>query len=33
VGSELAVSEEKILALDEYAASPLYDEKVRVALE
>jgi alkylhydroperoxidase family enzyme len=33
VGSELGVSEEKILALDEYAASPLYDEKERVALE
>jgi alkylhydroperoxidase family enzyme len=32
VGSELGVSEEKILALDEYAASPLYDEKERVAL-
>jgi alkylhydroperoxidase family enzyme len=33
VGSELGVSEEKILALDEYAASPLYDEKERAALE
>jgi alkylhydroperoxidase family enzyme len=33
VGSELGVPEEKILALDEYAASPLYDEKERVALE
>jgi alkylhydroperoxidase family enzyme len=33
VGSELGVSEEKILALDGYAASPLYDEKERVALE
>jgi alkylhydroperoxidase family enzyme len=33
VGSELGVSEEKILALDEYAASTLYDEKERVALE
>jgi alkylhydroperoxidase family enzyme len=33
VGSELGVSEAKILALDEYAASPLYDEKERVALE
>ena len=33
MGSELGVSEEKILALDEYAASPLYDEKERVALE
>ena len=33
MGSELGVSEEKILALDEYATSPLYDEKERVALE
>jgi len=33
VGSELGVSEEKILALDEYAASPLYDEKEWAALE
>ncbi len=33
MGSELGVSEEKILALDEYAASPLYYEKERVALE
>ncbi len=33
MGSELGVTEEKILALDEYAASPLYDEKERVALE
>jgi alkylhydroperoxidase family enzyme len=33
VGSELMVSEEKILALDEYTFSPLYDEKERVALE
>ncbi len=33
MGSELGVSEEKIVALDEYAASPLYDEKERVALE
>ena len=33
MGSELGVSEEKILALGEYAASPLYDEKERVALE
>ena len=33
MGSELGVSEEKILALDEYAASPLYDEKERVTLE
>jgi alkylhydroperoxidase family enzyme len=33
VGSELGVTDEKILALDEYAASPLYEEKERVALE
>jgi alkylhydroperoxidase family enzyme len=33
VSSELGVSEEKILALDEYATSPLYEEKERVALE
>jgi alkylhydroperoxidase family enzyme len=33
VGSEQGVSDEKILALDEYAASSLYDEKERVALE
>jgi alkylhydroperoxidase family enzyme len=33
VGSELGVSEEKILDLDEYAYSLLYDEKERVALE
>jgi alkylhydroperoxidase family enzyme len=33
VGSELGVSETKILALDEYTASPLYDEKERAALE
>lgn len=33
MGSELGISEEKILALDEYAASLLYDEKERVALE
>ena len=33
MGSELGVSEEKIVALDEYAASTLYDEKERVALE
>jgi len=29
----LGVSDEKILALDEYATSPLYEEKERVALE
>jgi alkylhydroperoxidase family enzyme len=33
VSSELGVSDEKILALAEYATSPLYDEKERVALE
>jgi hypothetical protein len=33
VGSELGISEEKILALDEYTYSPLYDEEERVALE
>ena len=33
MGSEQGVPEEKILALDEYAASSLYDEKERVALE
>jgi alkylhydroperoxidase family enzyme len=33
VSSELGVSDEKILALDEYAASPLYEEKERTALE
>lgn len=33
MGSELGVSDEKILALEDYAASPLYDEKERVALE
>ena len=32
MSSELGVSDEKILALDEYATSPLYDEKERVAL-
>ena len=30
---ELGVSDEKILALDEYATSPLYEEKERVALQ
>ncbi len=29
----MGVSDEKILALDEYATSPLYEEKERVALE
>lgn len=33
MSSELGVSDEKILALAEYATSPLYDEKERVALE
>ena len=33
MGSELGVSKEKILALDNYAYSPLYEEKERVALE
>ena len=33
MGSELGVTDEKILALDEYATSPLYEEKERVALE
>jgi alkylhydroperoxidase family enzyme len=33
VGSELGVPDEKILALEEYATSPLYDERERVALE
>ena len=29
----MGVSDEKLLALDEYATSPLYEEKERVALE
>ncbi len=33
MGSELRVSDEKILALDDYATSPLYDERERTALE
>jgi alkylhydroperoxidase family enzyme len=33
VGSELGISEEKILALAEYAESPLYDEVERRCLE
>ena len=33
MGSELGVSDEKILALPEYATSPLYSEAERVALE
>ena len=33
MSSELGVPDEKIFALDEYAASPLYDEQERAALE
>ena len=33
MGSQLGVSDEKILALAEYASSPLYDEAERAALE
>jgi alkylhydroperoxidase family enzyme len=33
VGSELGVSDEKILALPEYSTSPLYTDGERVALE
>jgi len=33
VGSRLGVSDEKILALGDYATSPLYTETERVALE
>lgn len=33
MGSELGISDEKILALEEYATSPLYDEEERAALE
>jgi len=33
VGSELGISDEKILALADYATSPLYDEVERVTLE
>ena len=33
MGSALGVSEEKILALADYATSPLYDDAERVALE
>ena len=33
MGSELGVPEEKILALNEYAESPLYDAKEKAALE
>jgi alkylhydroperoxidase family enzyme len=33
VGSKLGITDEKILALEEYASSPLYDEQERTALE
>ena len=33
MGSALGVAEEKILALPDYATSPLYDDAERVALE
>lgn len=33
MGSELGISDEKILALEEYATSPLYDDQERAALE
>ena len=33
MGSDLGVSDEKILALEDYATSPLYDEKERAALD
>lgn len=33
MGSQLGVSDEKILALADYATSPLYTEAERVALE
>ena len=33
MGSELGVAQEKILALNEYAESPLYDAKEKAALE
>ena len=33
MGSELGLSAEKILALQDYMTSPLYDEAERVALE
>jgi alkylhydroperoxidase family enzyme len=33
VGSALGLSDEKILALAEYATSPLYDERERLCLE
>jgi alkylhydroperoxidase family enzyme len=33
VGSELGITDEKILALPDYATSPLYDDKERAVLE
>ena len=33
MGSRLGISDEKIIALREYATSPLYEEKERAALE
>ena len=33
MGSELGVSEEKLLAIPEYAASTLFDEREKIALE
>lgn len=33
MGSELGIADEKILALAEYASSPLYDEVERLCLE
>ena len=33
MGSELGISDEKILALADYATSPLFDEVERVTLE
>jgi alkylhydroperoxidase family enzyme len=33
VSCELGVADEKILALEDYAESPLYDEKEKTALE
>lgn len=33
MGSELGLTDEKILALAEYSASPLYSEEEKIALE
>ena len=33
MSSELGVADEKIIALEDYADSPLYDEKEKTALE